>query len=329
MDVRQGLESVARGQLAPAYLLVGDSVFWAREWIGAVRHKMFGENWADAYQSFDGAVDWRAVSLWLATVGFFGSGRMAVVKDGAWPRKAETLAQYLTRPVADSLLVVWEKKENAALEKLFGPERTVSVRPLNETEFARFVAAEVKRRRLTVSRTAQEVFCRAVRGDEFQVRHELDKMALYAPQRHWEERDIIETVVEGAADTAVWRLAEAVTAKNPTDGVRYLEALLREGKPPILLLVVVVRQLAQVLAAVEVRARGGTLDDFRQRLGLKPFVAKKVWGYSRRWSMAELHDALTRAMRLDRAMKTGWGDAVSWLTVYVASAAGFAKDLPR
>lgn len=321
MDVRDGIELAKHGLLGPSYLLVGEQAYWVEEWIRLVRTRVLGSHWEESYRVFEGPLDWKDIEIYLSTPGFFSEGRMVLVRDGRWPKKDETLKKYIDHPAPDGLLVIWEKKAAPAVEKLFGPERTMYCRPLTPAKFEAFVKQEAKRRAIQLTGAGLNAFCAAVFPSEFQALHELDKMTFYDPSRTWDQRDVGEFTVpfHPDQDTKLWLLTDPLIQRQPTETVERAQILLHEGKSPVLLLVVVARQLAQISRAHQFKKTGQTVSMFQRSEGLRDFVARKIWTALPKWDRPTLEWGLDKALFLDKAFKTGYGEPEVWLLSYVAT----------
>lgn len=319
MNIAQAMAVVDQGQLDGAYLLSGDRSFWARRWLKAARRRWLGDDRDPGYRAIGGALNWAEVLLTLSSGGLFGSRQMLLVEDGQWSKKEESLARYLEQPMEDILLVVWERRPSAAVEKIFGPRRTITLKELAPDAFLQFLQDEAKARNLTITRTGLGTLAEFVAGDEYHAVNELDKMMLYDGGRRWDGAGVASFAVRGGQDHAVWDLTDPILARNRSQSVHQVQRLLNEGKPPIMLLVSMARQLGALGRAWQARQKGQTLDEFQRIEGLKPYPAKKLWKAAEGWDILDIRRALQRALWLDKALKTGYGDAGVWLVTFVAS----------
>ncbi len=317
MDVRAALESITRGDVAPVYLMVGDQAFWGQRLIISLRRTWLGADDAE-YQVLSGPTSWRDIGDMLAGGGLLAARRVIVLKEAQWPKKDESLARYLVDPVPDVVLVVWERKSQPTIERIFGPHRTVLLRMLPPDRFSIFLTEEAKARNLQITRAGLQALAALVAGDEFHAIHELEKMALFDRRRRWDQADVREFAVAGSQDSALWQLTDPVLMRDKAKSLAVLRRLLEEGKLPIVILVTLARTLGQLSRASSARRQGVLLEEFQEREGLKPYPAKKLWQASGRWDPRQLDEALNRAFRLDRAFKSGGGDPETWLTAFVA-----------
>lgn len=318
MRVAEALKTLARDRVAPAYLIGGEEAFWGREWLRAVQTRLQESAQTVERDSFEGKIDWPRVRERLSERGFFLSHRLVVIIDGQWPKKEESLKQVLATPIPDATLVVWEKKLSAPLAKLFGSSRTIELKPLYRAQLVDFVSREAKSRQLQLSPQAAERVADLHGQNGDQIRHELEKMWLYDAGRVWQADEVERFSRPVDAPQEIWGLTDAIMGKDRIRAAAELSRALTDGKAPVLVLVVIARLASQLLHALDARARGLSAADFGQVEKMAPFVASKLYAAAPRWRREELVQAIGRAERMDRALKSGHGEAADWLTLWVA-----------
>ncbi|PSR36249.1 MAG: DNA polymerase III subunit delta [Sulfobacillus thermosulfidooxidans] len=318
MDILEGLALVEHGSMGQSYYLTGDLEFWAKRWLDKARQWFLGEAYAEGYVVLEGVTQWTEVDLALRTNGFFSTRRMVVVRDGTWAKRDAQLEAYRRSADPDVLLVIWDKKPSVQTAKIFGPQATIELKPLAPAVFRRFVAQEAKKRHLRVTSDAMDLLAEMLTRDAQQVIYELDKMALYDPSRTWDEGAITAFVPPLPHDTQLWRLTDPLVQRQTGLIIKQAQELLKEGKAPLLLFIVAVRQLIQLNHVLSAKQKGQGVGEFARQEGLKEFPAKKLWQYSQYWTRQEIEKFLERAAFIDRALKSGYGDAESWLLSYLA-----------
>ena len=318
MDITEALAIVEHGSLGPCYLLSGEHSYWAKRWIEGARRHFLADGYQDGYRVKETVTNWAELEMELRTTGFFSRRRMMVVKDASWPKKESTVQSYLAHPDPEALLVIWDQKATAGLIKVFEPTRVIELKPLAPALFRRFVQRESKARRLNITPEAVDLLSELVLRDEQQILYELDKMVLYDPGRKWDENAVRDFVPPLPHDTQLWRLTDPLAQRQTAKLVEQTEALLREGKAPLLIFIVAVRHLIKLNHTLKAKQQGMSVQEFARVEGIKEFPAKKLWQYAQYWSLGELVTLLQRAALVDRALKTGFGDGQSWVISYLA-----------
>ncbi|THF88831.1 DNA polymerase III subunit delta [Deinococcus sp. KSM4-11] len=105
----------------------------------------------------------------------------------------------------------------------------------------------------------------------------------------------------------------AATAGRPGEAVMQLRRLMASGEDPFRLLGAVVWQYSLVARCVALMALDGRVNEntAAQRLGVKPFPAKKALEVARRLNEAKIRAHLGRILDADLAMKRGLDPAVT------------------
>ncbi len=318
MDITEGLELVARGTLAAGYYLGGDQDFWARAWIEAARREFLGEGFEDGYVVLEAVGPWTDLDLALRTTGFFSARRMVVVRNVLWTGKEKNLQAYLEHPSPDVLLVLWDKKTQASVAKIFGPRRMIDLKPVAPAVQRRFVKQQAQQRHVRITAEGTEMLLETLLQDPQQILHELDKMSLYDGTRTWDEESVKDFVPPLPHDTALWRLTDPIAQRQCAAALAQAQALLQEGKAPLLIFIVAVRHMIQLNRALQAKNKGQSLPDFARTQGLKEFPAKKLWQHARYWTLPEMEQLLRQAAFIDRALKTGFGEPDAWVMSFLA-----------
>ena len=319
MNIVDALEELEQGHLGTCYLLGGENSYWGRQWIHRARKRFLGDGYDDGFVFKEAVANWPELEMELRTIGFFNKRRMIVVKDAQWSKRDESLDTYLQHPDLEALLIIWDTKANLSLAKIFGPQRTIELKALPPNLYRRFVQREVKARHLVVTPAALDLISDAVLRDEQQLIFELDKMMLYAPKRKWDEDSVRDFVVPMPHDTELWRITEPLAQRDSRRSITQTWELLGEGKAPLLIFIVAVRQLIKLNHALKAKENGITWQEFARKEGIKEFPAKKLWQYAQYWSLQEIAELLQRASFVDQSLKTGFGDSATWVVMYMAA----------
>ncbi|MCL5117146.1 MAG: DNA polymerase III subunit delta [Firmicutes bacterium] len=317
MTIEEAMAVIERGRLEPVYVLTGPNRYWAQAWLNAARREFLGENDKTSFVRLDGVTDFKAVQLELAAGGFFASRKIVVVENGRWSKKEEALGQYLSSPVADTLLVLVEDKASPSLEKLVGSHRFVELKPLSPVSYRRFVEAAAEERGVRFQKDGLEEFCRLTASNEYQAIHELEKMALTSSEA-WTPELVREQVLTLPTDEPLWDVTDALLKKDVGRTIRLAQHHLGRGVPPLVLFIMMARQVIQIDRARRAEKAHVPLTTFQKEEGLRDFVAKKLWSAARQWSEEEVSRLLDWASRIDVAMKTGYGEADVWLILWIA-----------
>ncbi len=315
MTIEEAMAVLGRGNLEPVYVLAGPNRYWAGAWLKRARERFLGADDETNLVRLDGVQDFTAVRLELASGGFFGSRKMVVVEHGRWPKKEEQLARYIEDPAPDAMLVLVEEKLTPSLDKALGRHRVVELKDLTPMSFQRFVQEEADRRNIRFQTGGLERFCQLVAGNEYQVQQELEKMALWSLEA-WRPGDVEEQVAPIPGDEPLWDVTDALLRRDAAKTQALVMHHLSRGVAPLLLFIMMARQIIQVDRAQRAQTAGLSLGLFQKQEGLRDFVAKKVWSAAHQWPAEDVAELMEWAGRIDVAMKTGYGEPEVWLALW-------------
>ncbi|NMP21206.1 DNA polymerase III subunit delta [Sulfobacillus harzensis] len=319
MTVEEAMEVVRRGHLEAVYVLAGPNRFWARVWLDAARERMLGADNQTGLVRMDNALDFKTVELELASVGFFQESKVVVVENPRWPKKDEVVSRYAASPIPGTLLVILEEKAQPGLAKALGNHRYVELKNLSPGSFKRFVEEESRRQGVTFIKDGLETFCRLASGNESHAIQELAKLSL-AGMNPWDGRTVSETVLPLPSDEPLWDVTDAFLARDIKKSMARLHHHLGRGVPPLVLFIMMARQLIQIDRAKRAQAQGIPVSLFQKNEGLKDFVAKKIWGAAKRWPDPKIAELMEWAGKIDLALKTGYGEPDVWVLMWTALA---------
>lgn len=323
MTIEEAMAVLERGRMEPLYVVSGPNRFWSGEWLNRARHSFLGVDDAGetGFIRLDGVMDFKTVQLELASSGFFAERKIVVVENGRWSKKEETLSRYIENPAPETLLVLLEDKVSPALEKAVGRHRIVELKDLTPVAFRRFVEDEAKRRGVRFEGEGLDTFCRQVQSNEFQAIQELEKLALWTT-KPVKGADVMEAVLPIPTDEPLWDVTDAMLRRDGARAMARLEHHLQRGVAPLLLFIMMARQIIQVDQARRAQQAGVTMALFQKEEGLRDFAVKKIWGAARQWSDDEIAQLMDWAAKIDVAMKTGYGEPAVWLMFWTALWAG-------
>lgn len=313
MTIEEAMAVATRGRLEALYVLAGPNRFWRVEWLKIAQKTFLGHDASGSAVRLENVMDFRDIELELASGGLFEPRKVVIVDQCRWNKREDTIKKYLDHPVPDTLLILLEDKVAPALERLVGSHRYVEMSVLTATAFRRFVQQHAEELHIQWDSAAREKFCRLVDGNEYLAMQELNKLSLLFQDKIGVQ-DIMETVLPIVGEDKPWDVTDAMLRRDGPQVLRLIYHHLNRGLAPLLLFIIMARQIIQLDQARRAAQRGMSLIQFQQEAGLKDFVAKKAWGARSRWNDAdELKRLLDWAFKIDVAMKTGYGEPELWL----------------
>jgi DNA polymerase III delta subunit len=172
------------------------------------------------------------------------------------------------------------------------------------------------------SDAAAAAFVAIAGTDSRTIRSEISKMRDYLGDGETTIRaaDIEAITSRGPGEeTGVWRLAEAVAARNAGAAAAAVKALEADGGFAVVATNTLERLFRQ-LAALKDAAAKGKSDEAAAAMGMQPWLARKNTGFAAKWTMAELRAARVRFMALREKVVSSSGGADAMVLVEVLRA---------
>jgi DNA polymerase III subunit delta len=275
-------------QLAPAYLVSGDEPLLVQEAVDAIRGRARATGFSERAVFF---IE-RSQSVWdealqaARSLSLFAERRILEIRlPGGKPGTAGARAlAALLAAAGDSLLLLivtgrLDREAQAAewVRAVQARGAWVAVWPVERGRLPQWLRARLQAAGLSADPAALALLAERSEGNLLAAQQEIDKLALLLPRG---ARVGVEEVIACSADSArfdVFRLEEALRARDAARALRILGSLRAEGTEPTLVLWAVVRALrewAQGQPQAAPRQRPSSLRPLLARAGRADRVAK-------------------------------------------------------
>jgi DNA polymerase-3 subunit delta len=131
--------------------------------------------------------------------------------------------------------------------------------------------------------------------------HEVEKVAAYVGDRAVVTPADVAAVASRLGEASIFTLVDAVGGGQMATALRALHDNLATHEP-LQVLFMIARQFRLILRAHHLAGRGGAVAD---RLGVPPFVARKVTEQARRFRAGQFPGIFAALEEADRAIKSG------------------------
>lgn len=329
---------LARGEIRPAYLFVGDQDLLKEDAVERLRALALpdGRGTVRKLQATDAKAEEILRELGnfsllepVAVVVVRQASRLAVaeleaLQTGLRVDLRQKIPKAKRGPGDPPLLVFWDEdfdKRKALFSEIARAGAEVEFRMTNRREAASWVGDEAGRMGHRLAPGAAECLVEAVGTDLLRLHTTLGMLSVaVGPGKPIGEPTVARLVPE-ARPHALYELQDALAERKGALAVRLLRVALDEGERPELLLGVLFAQLRRLLSAREIPP-GTDLGSAAQTLGAPPFKVKGLLENAHRFPDAHLRRALERLADTDVAVKTGHGDAPTLLEEWVVSFCG-------
>ncbi len=142
-------------------------------------------------------------------------------------------------------------------------------------------------------------------GDLRLLNNEIAKLVIYAgPGRAVTSQDVAQ-LVPYVQQAVVFDLVDALGQREGRQAAILLHRLLDAGENPMGILAMVIRQFRLIIMVKDLTGRGEDPASIAQRLGIHPFVARKLHAQSANFTLPQLERIYRYLLDLDVAIKTG------------------------
>jgi len=323
-------------KLRPAYVFVGDEVFFRRQCREAVLQALVPPDLRDfALYEFDlgetqlGEILDRArtPSLMAPFQVFFIRGVKNLYGRGSHEADFEAIEAYVKNPNPDALLVfvadhisipadvrrmeLTDKERYERIRDTLGEFcGIVELARVEENEAVRWLTEQAAQQAARIEADAAREMVDALGGDMMMIAGELEKLLLYVGEKKRITLGDVETMVLAAKQRSLYELTDAISAKDRVRALQVLDAILSTGEgeeAAIGHLYMLAKTFRQMLVIVERNVRDTRMlwAALWQGFRVPPFAAEDIIKQARRYkSKRELTRAIRLVARADLALRS-------------------------
>lgn len=333
MTPEQFLRSLEQKAPPPVLLFLGPEAYrrglcrkalLARVLAPEEREDGFTRHDLDEVSLIDVLDDARSMSLFARNRLIWAAGAESVLPRGRTASSddleqagAQALAAYLQDPTPGTVLVFdarkWDfegedKDKVARLRKFFAAvPATVEFARLSHQESREFARREAAAKGLTLGAAELDLIVDATAGDPRRLAAEIEKLALLAANRPEPVTAAeIAALVPNAQETTIFKLVDALAARDRAASMALLDTLFRAGEYLPLALTFLSGVFRLALAAKEQNLRSAQdVQSYFQRLGVPMWRsrAEQVALAAARFEKPRLEEAIQLVFRADRDLK--------------------------
>jgi len=323
-------------KLRPAYVFVGDEVFFRKRFREAILEHLVPKDLRDfSLFDFDLAdtdlteiLDRvRTPSLMAPFQVFFVRGVKALFGRGSNDDKLAAIEEYCKNPNPDALLVfvadhvsipadvrrmdMTDKERYQRIREEMGPFcGIVELSRVEESEAVRWITEYCTTREVKIDGDGARELVDALGGDMMMISNELEKLILYVGEKKRITLGDVETMVLAAKQRSLYELTDAISAKDRVRALEVLDAILSSGdgeEAAIGHLYMLAKTFRQMLVILERNVRDQRMlwAALWQGFRVPPFAAEDIIRQARRYkSKRELTSAIRLIARSDLALRS-------------------------
>ncbi len=192
---------------------------------------------------------------------------------------------------------------NKWVQKQDGNVKTQAFMMPRLKDMSGWIVNETKRQGGQIEPAAATKLVEMVGADTRQTAQEIAKLLAYVNWARPLKVTDVEAVSIVTAEPDIFAMVDALAAGDGRTSQKLLHRLL-ENDDPFSVWGMVVRQFRLILQAREVLDAQGGVNEVTSALGVHPFVAEKVAGQAKRFSLSSLEKIYHKLLEIDEAAKT-------------------------
>ncbi len=310
------------------YVLYGEDEVSLTEHLAALRAEVEDGGMGDLNVSvFDGSsVSESELRAAAATAPFLAAARMVIAENLTDSAQGRALIDRLIGSRADSLLdslpewarVIFvetelpESSEHARSRALKALVSAVKKHPRGEAlkfdlpqDVTRWVIERAPHHGASIEPRGAAALTERIDGDMRLADVELAKLATYTAGERPITADDVALLTPYTPEANIFRMVDALGARDGRTATRLLRQLLDGGSPPLYIFGMIVRQYRLLLLMKSYLEGGGMPVGAAEALDLRDFVARKVHEQSRRYRIDQLERIYHHLFEIDLDIKTG------------------------
>lgn len=299
------------------YLIHGDNYFESGEELSKLTHE-YTEKFPDAALELRHGDETDSVNELFSeadSLSFFSTKKLLVIKRLFSNRKTSILSE-----VADFLserkeidLIFWEEKSVDKRSKLFKLVSKIGV--VREFEMRKPAALRswllnlAQKEKIKLSPyTADQIIFR-VGTNEAVISSEINKLKVYLEEE--DRKEILEKdmgMLTESREASIWEFIDSLVEKDHKKALFHLDRLVKDKADYIQTTGMIARELRMI-----------ALSDYKEKLGLHPFVLSKLKKHIGNFTKEKIKEMYKRLVNLDFSVKQGRIDERLGLTLFTIS----------
>jgi DNA polymerase III, delta subunit len=245
----------------------------------------------------------------IVSGGDFFKGRKGQAEGNMGDKSMDILFEYLSRLPQTVVLIftagseVDKRKKLYTIIKKYG--EVIEFGSLKNQELLSWVIKSFEKNGKAVGRAEASYFCENVSGSLEDMLNEINKACAYSGDRPAVSRSDIDAVISKSLEINVFKLVDFVSEKKPGMALNLLNDLLLDSQPVPVIFAMIIRQFRLLLNVKLLSAKGYSVPEISNKLGIMPFVSKNLLRIAGYYTGEQIENKLRRCLDVDELIKNG------------------------
>ena len=319
-------EHIKNKTFLPCYLLTGKEEYLLTLYRDKLVNALVSGPDSMNYMCFSGAKpDMNSVSDLAMSPPFLEKYRVLVFEQTGLFKGTGELAS-LMKNFPESTVSIFVERETDKRSELYKYIKAngyiAELNGLEEKELLLFVGSELKKSGIAVTESTAAYLVNQVGTDMYRLRNETEKLASYCADKGIAEPRDIDAVCCFVADARIYKMLDAILAKNSEYALKLYGELLEMHEKPMGILYSLTRSFSQFAEVKELADRGMNIQEIAGKLSLQPFIVTKYFKMRKNITVTELVGKVALGTELELKIKTGDLPETIACEIYITRGAG-------
>ena len=311
------MEDIKNRQFKKIYLLTGEEVYLRNQYRKRLREALADPEDTMNCSVFEGKnVNPREIIDLAETMPFFAERRVILIDESGFAKNAcPDLADYVPEIPESTCIILTESevdKRGRLYKAIKAQGRIVEFKRQDEKTLARWVLGMLKREGKQITEETLRAFLERTGPDMQNMERELEKVLCYTMDRPAICTEDVKAVCTEQTENRIFEMVQAITEQNQRKALDLYSDLLAMKEPPMRILFLIARQFHQLLLLKGLSAEGLDRGELAKKAGIPPFALGKYLGQAKRFTKAQLRQAVEDCVSTEEQVKTGQiGDQIS------------------
>ena len=244
----------------------------------------------------------------IETASMFREKKLLVLKDIFSNKdfQEEFLKQREKFVNSGNIILIYERKQADKKSPFFKflqkNSESQEFEPLEGPKLSSWIKKEFKQYNSKTDSEALAKLIEYVGNDLWRMSNEIRKLASYKKEIGIKE---IELLVRSKIETDIFKTIDAIAQKNKKQALILLHKHLEKGDSPLYLLSMINYQFRNLLVIKDLIEKHNPYNLILKKSGLHPFVVKKSYYQSQKFTLQELKKIYQKIFQVDLNIKTG------------------------
>lgn len=209
---------------------------------------------------------------------------------------------------SEDIILIYEEKDfnknNSLFKFLKKNAKSQEFKHLGGQNLKTWIKKEFDKYKTKIDSGVLEKLIEYIGNDLWQMSNEIKKLASFRNNKIVGVEDI-ELLVRSKIETDIFKTIDAIADKNKKQALNLLHKHLEKGDSPLYLLSMINYQFRNLLIVKDFIEKHKPYNVILKKSGLHPFVVKKTYYQSQKFSFQELKKIYQKIFKVDLDIKTG------------------------